>query len=326
MSAGTKTPVRRALAVAAAVLMLAPVLAACQTPPAPDLDSAPVCAAEGAASKQVTAESELFQQPQVDFPAGLSVGTTERSVLVEGEGPEAEAGSLVTVDYVAYDARTSEQLEATAYGAEGIGNTVFRLAAGDAVLGLRRALVCSTAGSRVAAVVPAAEASALVVDSRGMADDDAIVFVFDVVAVASDYADGAAQPVPEGLPAVDDTDGRPVVTIPSSEAPSTLQIAAVRQGDGLTVREGADVAVKFVGLLWRNGLLFEENWSNRAPEMQSSLDFLPGFTAAIVGQEVGSRMLVVVPPEDGYGPDGDSSGSITGTDTLVYVIDILATT
>jgi peptidylprolyl isomerase len=43
-----------------------------------------------------------------------------------------------------------------------------------------------------------------------------------------------------------------------------------------------------------------------------------------VGQTVGSRVLLVVPPADGYGSAGQSQVGINGTDTLVFVVDILA--
>ena len=43
----------------------------------------------------------------------------------------------------------------------------------------------------------------------------------------------------------------------------------------------------------------------------------------LVGKTVGSRVLLVVPPADGYGAAG-SPPKISGTDTLVFVVDILA--
>ena len=43
----------------------------------------------------------------------------------------------------------------------------------------------------------------------------------------------------------------------------------------------------------------------------------------LVGKKVGSRVLMVVPPKDGYGAAG-SPPKIKGTDTLVFVVDILA--
>jgi peptidylprolyl isomerase len=41
------------------------------------------------------------------------------------------------------------------------------------------------------------------------------------------------------------------------------------------------------------------------------------------GVHVGSRVLLVVPPADGYGSKGVSSAGITGTDTLVFAVDVL---
>jgi len=39
---------------------------------------------------------------------------------------------------------------------------------------------------------------------------------------------------------------------------------------------------------------------------------------------VGSRVIIVIPPELGYGPSGGTSdGSIGPTDTIVFVVDIL---
>jgi peptidylprolyl isomerase len=53
---------------------------------------------------------------------------------------------------------------------------------------------------------------------------------------------------------------------------------------------------------------------------------VPGFKKALVGQTVGSQVVAVIPPADGYGSDGNSQAGIKGTDTLVFVIDILNTT
>jgi peptidylprolyl isomerase len=74
---------------------------------------------------------------------------------------------------------------------------------------------------------------------------------------------------------------------------------------------------------WRTGEIADETWGD-AP--RSLLELLPGVDASIVGQTVGSRVVVVVPPADGFGPTGAPSWGIAGTDTVVYVVDILATT
>ena len=51
---------------------------------------------------------------------------------------------------------------------------------------------------------------------------------------------------------------------------------------------------------------------------------IKGWDTGLVGQTVGSRVLLVVPPADGYGSAGSAQAGINGTDTLVFVVDILA--
>jgi peptidylprolyl isomerase len=38
---------------------------------------------------------------------------------------------------------------------------------------------------------------------------------------------------------------------------------------------------------------------------------------------VGSRVMLVVPPADGYGKAGNTQAGIKPTDTLVFVVDVL---
>ena len=50
---------------------------------------------------------------------------------------------------------------------------------------------------------------------------------------------------------------------------------------------------------------------------------IPGWDKGLVGVPVGSRVMLVIPPKDGYGSAGASSAGIKGTDTLVFVVDVL---
>ena len=49
---------------------------------------------------------------------------------------------------------------------------------------------------------------------------------------------------------------------------------------------------------------------------------IPGWTQGLAGQTVGSQVLLVIPPDLGYGDQ--ASGSIPANSTLVFVVDILA--
>ena len=50
---------------------------------------------------------------------------------------------------------------------------------------------------------------------------------------------------------------------------------------------------------------------------------IKGWDNGLLGQKVGSRVLLVIPPADGYGDAGQGE-TIKGDDTLVFVVDILA--
>ena len=48
---------------------------------------------------------------------------------------------------------------------------------------------------------------------------------------------------------------------------------------------------------------------------------IPGWDKGLVGKTVGSRVLLVVPPADGYADQ--VQGQIPANSTLVFVVDIL---
>ncbi|TAL40726.1 MAG: hypothetical protein EPN91_12560, partial [Salinibacterium sp.] len=58
------------------------------------------------------------------------------------------------------------------------------------------------------------------------------------------------------------------------------------------------------------------------PATFNSSGVIKGFTAALVGHKVGSQVIVIIPPDKGYGSAG-SPPDIGGKDTLVFVVDIL---
>ena len=78
-------------------------------------------------------------------------------------------------------------------------------------------------------------------------------------------------------------------------------------------------------MLWRDGSVFDSSWK-RGAEADFPIgtgQVIPAWDKVLVGKKVGSRVLLVVPPADGYGSTGSQDGSIKATDTLVFVVDIL---
>src|SRR5690606_34607514 len=119
--------------------------------------------------------------------------------------------------------------------------------------GLNRALLCSTAGSRIVAVVPPVDAFGGEPAAEGLSGTE-LVLVVDLIAVAADRADGTPRAVEEeGLPAIDiSASGEPRVTIPPVSPPVELVTRVLKAGDGELVTPGATVTVEYIGVDWKS--------------------------------------------------------------------------
>ena len=113
-------------------------------------------------------------------------------------------------------------------------------------------------------------------------------------------------------------------------SPSGLQYHDSTPGDGAEAAHGHSVTVHYTGWLYRplakdsRGKKFDSS-VGRGP-----FDFplgkgmvIKGWDQSLVGQKVGSRVLVSIPPELGYGSRGVPEAGIGGGDTLVFVVDIV---
>jgi peptidylprolyl isomerase len=275
------------------------------------------CAPTGDAVKKVDVTGEFGTPPTVVVDAPLEVDRTERSVLIEGDGEKAEFGDTVLVDFALYNGTTGDTATQTDY-AEG-QQAQFVLNEAAFIPGLVKTIECSTAGSRVVGVVPAAEAFG----ENGLADfgisaGDSVVFVVDVVSVEEQLTPAAWT---DGVPEVErDGDGIPTVTLPDGDAPTELKEAVLEKGDGATVVSGDSVTVDYQGISWNTGEIFDQSFG-KSPATFATTQVVPGFGAALVGQKVGSSVIVVIPPELAYGTDPDAAE--LGGQTLVFLIDIL---
>jgi peptidylprolyl isomerase len=317
-----------------AALLAAPVLlaglAACapDAAPTPDpvgTDSPVGCAPSGPISDSVTVAGDFGAEPKVEFNAPLSVPALQRSVVIVGDGPKVQDGATAQIHFGVYNGSTGKSLDSTGFGS----SQLFQATVDESVLlaGLVKTIRCSTVGSRVVSVVPPADAFGdSGNDQLGIEAGETVVFVVDVVSVLATQAEGDPSPLPDGFPAITwDADGKPTVTIPDTEPPADLRIATVITGDGPKVAEGDNVTVQYQGVNWTSGKVFDQSWG-RGPATFATDQVIAGFGAALVDQTVGSRVVVIIPPDQGYGPQGGNAGAgIAKDDTLVFVVDILST-
>jgi FKBP-type peptidyl-prolyl cis-trans isomerase len=116
-----------------------------------------------------------------------------------------------------------------------------------------------------------------------------------------------------------------VVTLPKANPPDQLVVQPLLVGRGAKVERLQQVQVQYVGVIWPGGREFDSSWRRGEPAnfTVGRGEIVAGLDRGLVGQTVGSRVLLVVPPDDGYGAAGNANFGVRGTDTLVFVVDIL---
>ncbi|MFD0690359.1 FKBP-type peptidyl-prolyl cis-trans isomerase [Actinomadura fibrosa] len=305
---------RRLSALSAAVVVAAPLL---------------LSACSGGADVKVSVRGDFGRLPDVSFPKGAPGDALAVKTLSKGKGPAAHKGDLVVADYVGYRwSKSGRKLLASSFAAgRPEAFPTWRL-----VPGLQKAFEGARVGSRVVATIPPKDGYGKEGDSsRQIGAGDSLVYVLDVRGVYSKSAAASgkrqAALADARLPKVVDAGaGRaPQVTVPRVAAPKGLQVRTLVRGDGPAVRKGQVLAVQYAGYFWRDGKSFDSSWAAGHPSGLTigTGQVMKGWDQGLMGQKVGSRMLLVVPPSLGYGAKGLAQAGIKGSDTLVFVVDIL---
>ena len=281
-------------------------------------------------STQVKVTGVFGKNPAVHIPKAKPGNRLVVSTVVKGNGPQLGQSDVFVGNYVGYVwSGTKSTLKVDTFTQA----TPSLFPPGAQLLkGLKQALVGQRTGSRVLAVIPPADGYGRQGNPQGgVKATDTLVFVVDVIKEYAATASAGGQQVSHGggaLPAVGSAQGSaPSVTIPKSPPPATLAVRTLIKGSGPKVGKGQLIVVQYVGVIWATKKLFDSSWRNGAPlgftVGATPSQVIPGWDKGLVGQTIGSRVLLVIPPADGYGKAGNPQAGIKGTDTLVFVVDIL---
>lgn len=266
----------------------------------------------GATSDAVVVDGE-GAGATVTVPADAAFAGVERTVVSEGEGDDLAVGDLVSVRYQIVDATSGDTLDSSARGEDSRLPVLLDTSQSSLFVA---ALECKPVGTQVVLALPG---SAL-----GEGTNNMVVYA-EAVERLPEVATGSPVAPQPGLPTVElADDGAPTITVPQgAEAPAETEIAVLKQGDGATVGAGDLVVVQYRGVKWSDGTEFDSSWSRGTPTQFQTSGVVTGFRLALEGQRVGSQILAVIPPKDGYGA---VQGHELANETLVFVVDILATT
>ena len=323
------TGTRRLAAPVVIVGLLASALAACGSSSSSSSSSpAPAGTASSAANKAVKVSGAFGTSPTVKVPKAKAGPALFTKTVIQGNGKPLTTSESLVGNFVLYDWKgTTSKLVGSTWKSG--SPTLFT---GQLLPGLQAALIGQKTGSRVLAVVPPADGFGSAGNSQiGVGGTDTLVFVIDMVSEIGNTDGATGAQVSNGggkLPTVTVTPGKaPTVKVPAAAPPAKLTVTTLAQGTGAKVAKGDYVVVQYTGVIWKTGKVFDSSWSRSAPFAFNigAGQVVKGWDNGLLGQSVGSRVLLSIPPAEGYGKQGVSSGTvkISGTDTLVFVVDIL---
>jgi peptidylprolyl isomerase len=288
-------------------------LTACSTSSAPGSAGCTAPAA-GDASSVVTASGTVGKAPtDVKIPTPINTRTTEVSTLVKGTGQVLTDGTPALIKYTIYSGATGEKVSSSSYGTPTTPVTVGATNGGPLV----DALECAQVGSRIAVAVKASELNQTTAE-KSTASGPAYIAIIDVVRAFLPRANGTLQLGVNNMPAVvTAANGAPGISIPDLAAPTSEKVQLVRQGKGDELGSKSTAIVQFTAVDWASQPTVQgSTWTDgdAATTIDLSSTQIPSsIKKALIGQRVGSQVMVVVPPVSGS----------TSTQTFVYVFDVL---
>jgi peptidylprolyl isomerase len=283
----------------------------------------------GESLSSVTIEGEQGSEPKVTFDGRLDGSKDETEVLVEGDGEEVADGDTAKLNWWIGNGFTEKKAQST-WTKNGEPQSVEM--SEDVLPFLREAVVGNQVGDRVVLLTSAEEAFGE--GGRpdiGIGNKDAVLAVVDILGRSEtvpplDGPQGEDKEPAGWAPELVEKDG--VITgldFSTAHKPTGKLIATTLvKGDGAKVKAGQTLTVNYLGQVYDADKPFDESYSGEPAEFPIGVgQVIPGWDERLVGRTVGSRVILEIPPADGYGEQGNEQAGIKGTDTLFFVVDIL---
>jgi peptidylprolyl isomerase len=282
----------------------------------------------GASLSSVTIEGKQGEEPKVTFDGRLDGSKAETEVVIEGDGETVADGDTVSSNFWIGNGFTEE--EATSTFDQDAPQSVELTA--DVLKPLREAMIGHKVGDRVAVLTSAEDAYGEAGNPQiGIGNKDAVLFVVDILGRADTVPalDGpqGEEKTPAGwAPTLIEKDG--VITgldfTDAHEPTGKLIATTLVKGDGAVVKKGQTLTVDYLGQVYDAEAPFDESYSKEPAEFPIGVgSVIDGWDQRLVGRTIGSRVILEIPPAQGYGKEGNEQAGIKGTDTLFFVIDIL---
>ncbi len=267
----------------------------------------------------ITISGDIGSAPEVKWDGKLDVDKTETTVVTEGDGAEIEDGDQIQVNLWIGNGYTQEQ----SYSSYDKGGQEETVTANDQLAPVfKDAVLGQKIGSRVAVTATGSDAFGESGNtSIGVAPTDTVLIIVDLM---EEFTPPTPKDVPSAqLPGIVEKKGEPVsLDFKGLDEPKSDDFlrSVVKKGTGKTVTKDMTITADYLGMVYGAKKPFDESYSKQPLEQPLS-GLVPGWIYGLEGLKVGSRVLLQVPPDLGYG--AQANGSIPANSTLYFVLDIL---
>ena len=264
----------------------------------------------------VSASGKLGSKPDISFKTPFKVENQTHQVIQNGDGEVIRDGDRVCTRSLALDAKTGKVINSTWDQSSPECSIVISKKSIPAYYDTFK-------GLKVNSTV------AVGIDESGSGSSKATesyIMALTFVSRSKNLTRAQGQKVtdlPSDLPKISlDDKGKPSLDLNGYQPKGGLVVQPLIKGKGAKVGQHQSVSANYTGWLASNGKQFDSSW-DRGQASDFSLDqVVKGWQQGLAGQTVGSQVLLVVPPDLGYG--SQQQQKIPANSTLIFVVDILA--
>jgi peptidylprolyl isomerase len=268
--------------------------------------------------------------PSVRFDKPVKVTKAHSTVITRGDGDKVKLGGKALLNMYIANGRTEKKAVSTYDRGQPLDATMDE---SQFFPPLVKLLNGATVGSRVAFADTVQDLyGAAGAKQLGLKTTDSLVFVVDVMSTTptNDLAGpkGTKITPPKDLPRIV-ASGNSIKRLDFAKAAKNpgnkLRVVTLVKGTGEPIEGSKIVDMNYIGQVYGRAKPFNDSYTAGKPAtfVVGGGQLIKGWDKALQGVRVGSRLMLIVPPAQGYGPRGNPDIHVTGKSTLVFVMDVL---
>ncbi|MFI1396623.1 FKBP-type peptidyl-prolyl cis-trans isomerase [Streptomyces sp. NPDC020681] len=272
----------------------------------------------------ITAGEKFGEKPTLAKGEGEPPKDLKINVISEGKGEKLKKGDQAKVNYLGQAWDSDKPFDNSFDRGQPFDVAI---GGGGVIEGWQKALDGQKVGSRLEVSIP----PELGYGAQGQGEikpNATLVFVMDIVKATVVPVSAKGTEVAQDnidLPKVGtNADGKaPSMTFPKSDPPKKLVSNYVLEGTGPVLTDKDSVVVKYEAYLWAGGKKFDSTYDKDTTQtFPLGQVTLKGLKDGLIGKKLGSRVLLVIPPDQAFG--AKEQQGIPKNSTLVFSVDLLA--